>query len=272
MRIHRFFIKDKIDPNNKVTLRAFDYSQILNQWSKVFRYIAGSRVILFDGSGFDYVCLIEKMGGGEAILKVLEKTKTDEQEGPSKKNAMSNIKDNKLESKSINKDYPNITLVMSLIKNENFDLMLQKSTELGVFQIIPVLTERTIKKDLNISRSERILIEDSEQCGRRDVPTLSFVRKLSDVIKESVAVSKDKKKDIVFYACNMIGQSISKALKKIADSKEVVLFVGPEGGWSPKEIKLFEDAKINFIKLNGNTLRAETAAVSALAIISSVTI
>ena len=61
MRLHRFYIKDKINPKEKVVLRNFDYDPILSQWKKVFKYLAGSRVVLFDGSGNDYLSIIEKI-------------------------------------------------------------------------------------------------------------------------------------------------------------------------------------------------------------------
>ena len=255
MRFHRFFIKDKINPDEKVVLRSFHYESILSQWKKVFRYTTGSRVILFDGSGNDYLSIIEKIDGGEAVLRVLE-TNESQEDVP--------VEKGDLKKKKTAVSLPKITILMSLIKNDNFDLVLQKSTELGVSQIVPIITERTIKKDLNIARSQRILVEASEQCGRKDVPVLEPVKRLSDAIS-LIEGNKDKK--IGVFVCNQNGIDVKNIISKRASYTDLVFFVGPEGGWSPKEIKIFEDKKIKFVKINNNVLRAETAAIALLAVV-----
>ena len=256
MRLHRFFIKDKINPKDKVILRNFDYDSILSQWKKVFRYLAGSRVVLFDGSGNDYLAIIEKLDTGEAVLRVLETNKTAVVEEKKKKVAVKNVK------KEVSK--ANVTILMSLIKNDNFDLVLQKATELGVSEIVPIITERTIKKDLNMVRSERILIEASEQCGRSDVPVITPVKKLKEALSE---LASSKNKGIGAFVCNMDGQNIGSVLKKKNSYTDLVFLIGPEGGWSPKELKMFEDAKIKSVKISQNVLRAETAVIALLAVV-----
>ena len=239
MRLHRFFVKEKINSSQKVTLRFFDYDSILSQWKKVFKYLAGSRVILFDGSGMDYLCIIEQFDNNGAILRVLEESSSKEEENTSTEKRL--------------------TLIMSLIKNDNFDLVLQKATELGVLQIVPVITERTIKKDLNMSRSQRILVEASEQCGRKDVPVIVSPRKITEVLKEL-----PKEKNVGVFVCYQNGEDIKEVLGKKTKINDLMFIIGPEGGWSPKEIKLLEDQKIKPIKISKNVLRAETAAIAVL--------
>ena len=256
MRLHRFFIKDKINPVEKVTLRYFDYDSILNQWQKVFRYLAGSRVVLFDGSGFDYLTIIEKMDSAGAVLRVLETNKAEAVEDKPTKKAVVVAK---AESPRVR-----VTILMSLIKNDNFDLVLQKATELGVSQIVPIITDRTIKKDLNMSRSQRILVEASEQCGRSDVPVINPVKKLGDALKELGSIDEKK---VGVFVCNQNGLNINDILKKKDSYTDLIFLIGPEGGWSAKEIKLFEDAKIKSVKINQNVLRAETAAIALLAVV-----
>ncbi len=264
MRLHRFFVKDKINPKEKVTLRYFDYDSILNQWQKVFRYLAGSRVVLFDGSGFDYLAIIEKMDSAGAVLRVLETSKADKVESSEDKSIKKAVtskasKDNKTESSKVR-----VTIIMSLIKNDNFDLVLQKATELGVSQVVPIITDRTIKKDLNMSRSQRILVEASEQCGRSEIPVIDPVKKLGEALKELESIDKKK---VGVFVCNQNGLNISEILKKKNSYTDLVFLIGPEGGWSPKEIKLFEDAKIKSVRINQNVLRAETAAIALLAVV-----
>lgn len=276
MRLHRFFIKDKINPKENVILRNFDYDSILNQWKKVFRYLAGSRVVLFDGSGNDYLAIIEKLDTAEAVLRILETNKTAEEGTSVKKDekmvgkkAGANAKVVvKKESKELSKI--NVTILMSLIKNDNFDLVLQKATELGVSEIVPIITERTIKKDLNMIRSERILIEASEQCGRSDVPVITPIKKLKEALSElSDSLISSKNKNVGAYVCNMEGLNIADVLNKKNSYTDLVFLIGPEGGWSPKELKMFEEAKIKSVKISQNVLRAETAVIALLAVMNN---
>ncbi len=275
MRLHRFFIKDKIHPAEKVTLRYFNYDSILNQWQKVFRYLAGSRVVLFDGSGFDYLAIIEKMDSAGAVLRVLETNKTVvmEEKTTVKKSEKKKLAGNcEIDGNTVKntKETPKVrvTMLMSLIKNDNFDLVLQKATELGVSEILPIITERTIKKDLNMARSQRILVEASEQCGRSDVPVINPIKKLADAVKElGSVVSEAGKGSVGVFVCNQNGLNINDILKKKNSYTDLIFLIGPEGGWSPKELKMFEDAKIKSVKINQNVLRAETAAIALLAVV-----
>jgi RsmE family RNA methyltransferase len=287
MRLHRFFIKDKINPKEKLVLRYFDNESILNQWKKVFRYLAGSRVVLFDGSGNDYLAIIEKLDTGEAVLRILETNKTVvEDEAAKSKTGVSAGKlggNSKIDGNTVTftkrgvgvgvgaiakvivkKPKVKVTILMSLIKNDNFDLVLQKATELGVTQIVPVITERTIKKDLNMQRSQRILVEASEQCGRVDVPVITPVKRLKEALSE---LSESKTKEVGVFVCNMGGTNIKDILSKKNTYKDLVFLIGPEGGWSPKEIALFDGAKIKSVSINQNVLRAETAVLALLAVV-----
>lgn len=275
MRLHRFFVKNKINIDERVVLRFFDYDSILSQWKKVFRYLAGSRVVLFDGSGSDYLCIIERFDNNGAILRVLESYKTKNEEIEKNKKAKKtgkNNAENRTSTSASTKDR-RVTLIMSLIKNDNFDLVLQKATELGVNQIVPIITERTIKKDLNMTRSQRILVEASEQCGRSDVPVIVPPRKLADVLKD-LPTNKLVDKQVETFVCNQNGLKIKDILAKSGGSgngdgknkklTDLIFIIGPEGGWSPKEIKLFDELKIQAVSIHQNVLRAETAAIALL--------
>jgi len=303
MRLHRFFVTEKINPKERVTLRSFDHESILNQWRKVFRYLAGTRVILFDGSGFDYLAIIEKLDSAGAVLRILETNKevnktTDKvmEEKEAKVADDNGNKDKKSEKKSGSKDKSpktpkkesvseieqsktRVTLLLALIKNDNFDLVLQKATELGVSEVVPIITERTIKKDINMVRSQRILVEASEQCGRSDVPVINPIKKLADAVRELSSVVGGEgrvsgkaengadKGSVGVFVCNQNGLNINDVLKKKNSYTDLIFLIGPEGGWSPKEIKLFEDSKIKSVKINQNVLRAETAAIALLAVV-----
>lgn len=175
----------------------------------------------------------------------------------------------KLESKIEKKDNGIevcITLAMSLIKKDKFELVTEKATELGVKDIVPMMTERVVQKHLSQDRLLRITKEASEQCGRVDIPQVSDTQSLSDILK------KVKDYDLCLYG-NMEGEMSLKELTTLAkkDSvKNILVFIGPEGGWTEGEVKMFVNAGVKSISIHTNTLRAETAAIGVLGFLGEV--
>ena len=144
-------------------------------------------------------------------------------------------------------------LAVALIKKDCFDFVLQKATELGVKEIIPLITARTVVKQLNAERAQAILTEAAEQCERLDVPILHEVQTLQ-------AFLKNTSQPIVYLSergTTSAGMSLGK---------KMCFAIGPEGGWHPDEIKLFQTySNVSALNLGRLILRAETAAVSVLA-------
>lgn len=247
MRIHRFFIDQAIQ-NKEVTLRD---ERIVHQWRNVFRYNVGSEVTLFDGSGLEYECVIKFLSNREAKLEVVNK----------KQSVMPKNK---------------ITLYQSLIKKDNFEWIAEKATELGVSKIVPILSERSEKKNLNFERLKRILIEASEQCGRGDVPELGEILDLEEALEGPENIIIFDREGVPYekasgVACELDGASTGANFhpKKLAYTPEVFsygvsVFVGPEGGWSEKEKELFKQKGATVHSLGPLTLRAETAAIVAV--------
>jgi 16S rRNA (uracil1498-N3)-methyltransferase len=221
MRLHRFYIKEDSVGEVELVLRE---DTILHQMRDVFRLGSGDRVILFNRQGFDYIYVAELISKREARFKLLEKTPNII---PSKK----------------------VTLYMSLIKKDNFEMVLEKCTELGVTHFVPVITERTQSKNLNMERAEKIMKEASEQCGRGDIPTLNETISLEKVL--------DISPDVIAF--DMTGGNFQITNHKL----QTELLIGPEGGWSEKELNLFKEKKIQTFKLGETVLRAETAAIVA---------
>jgi len=144
------------------------------------------------------------------------------------------------------------TLVMSIIKGSNFDLVIQKATELGIDHIVPVVSERTIKKEVNMPRIQTIAREAAEQSERMTVP----------VIDEPISFTKwaEQNHDGVIYFFDTYSKSVDT---KTVSSKlsTINLLVGPEGGWSPAEQKIAEEKNWHIYSTGANILRAETAAI-----------
>jgi 16S rRNA (uracil1498-N3)-methyltransferase len=232
MKLHRFFSPEKIDDGmSQMVGSSIAYTDASHQWQKVLRFNRGERVILFDGSGYDVVCEIEDYQGQTVVLRVVEK------------------KENKI--KAVRK----IVLYAALVKKDTFEWIVQKATELGVSDIVPVLAERSEKKNINSGRLEKIIIEAAEQSGRGTLP------RLHAEISCKEALSGNHPQSILF---DPLGKKITaEEIKNMPDT--IGVFIGPEGGWSPHEIKAFEDAGIVVRSLGPQILRTETAAVAALA-------
>ena len=143
-----------------------------------------------------------------------------------------------------------VYLVQSLIKKDKFEWVAQKCTELGVTDIIPVISERSEKRGLDEKRLQKIIIEATEQSGWGRVPTLHTITSLDE------ALEKLTKEKVSICTLDMDGK------KEVASSKEsVALCVGPEGGWGEEDKKVFAKHKTLTISICRSTLRAETAAI-----------
>ena len=152
-------------------------------------------------------------------------------------------------------------LAFSPIKSNYFNFMIQKATELGVTRLIPIIFERTIVRKINKERLEKIIIEASEQSNRINIPTLEKPQNLKNFLSNN-----SKKIDLVFTDLNTSKKKLEVGKE---DNKPVCAVVGPEGDFSEKERELilnFKDFKQ--ININPNILRAETATISIISIIS----
>jgi len=238
MRLHRFFVEERLGGES---IRISD-EKLLHQMRDVFRLKTDDEVIFFDqptgevgGAGIDYRYVITMISKKEGVF---EKRGVEKNYIPEKK----------------------VTLLMSVIKKENFELVVEKATELGVTEIVPIVTERTLVKNLNIERLRKIMIEASEQCGRGDIPTLgesldlkAALENYPDIIAFDITGGKFE---------NINQKSETSSLRTFSSS---ALLIGPEGGWSEKELALLTEKSITLAKLGDTTLRAETAAIVACA-------
>ena len=154
-----------------------------------------------------------------------------------------------------------IWLAFSLIKKAPQDLMIQKTTELGIQKFIPLLCERSVVREININRAEKIIIEASEQSNRITVPKIQELQSLDEFIKNFPANGK-----IVFCDIN----SNSKDLKnKLPKKNPICILIGPEGDFSEEERQLIINHKnVISITLAENILRAETAAIASTTILN----
>lgn len=235
MRLHRFYTSERLLSGQEVTL---SNPGLIHQMRSVFRFQSGDSVILFNGDGRDYVSEIVSMNRSEATFRVTQV--------------------------SVNAWKParRLTLAVSMIKKDNFEWIVQKATELGVSEIIPLTSERSEKKGWNHERALKIITEACEQSGRSDVPVLGELVSLPDWMV------MEKRKVVVFHTDthSAIYDTTSNDMKENG-AGEIVALIGPEGGWSEKEIELFRAKGYPIYKLQTPVLRAETAAIAITALI-----
>jgi 16S rRNA (uracil1498-N3)-methyltransferase len=220
MKVHRFFIN--FQEASVVKIHDKEY---INQIKNVLKLKPSERVVLIKNNCeflFEIEIVSKEFIQLKLISKELKETKT---------------------RKTI--------LYCSIIKKDNFEMLCQKTTECGIFKIVPIITERTVKKDINMQRVEKILKEASEQSGRMDIPILSKPISFEQAIKEA------SQNDLnLFFDFN--GKQDFEIKNNI---NSIGLFIGPEGGFTEKENQLANS--FEKIQLKNNTLRAETAAIIA---------
>ncbi len=162
---------------------------------------------------------------------------------------------------------PNVTLVLSIFKFDRMEWAMEKCTELGAARIIPVIAQRTeahlaaaaVKR---WERWQRIAMQASEQSRRIALPEISQPIKLKD--------AAELKGDIrILLAESEEELMLKDALAAHSPNEEVMLAIGPEGGWTESELGLFKQAGWVSASLGSTILRAETAAITALAVVLS---
>lgn len=251
MRLHRFFIEESL--RNKKDIAIFD-ENIIHQWKDVFRLRAGDKVILLDNSGFEYLSEITELHKSKCEVKIIEQTVVE------------------------NIPKRNVTLFAALIKKDNYEWILEKGTEVGVSHFVPIISDRSEKKNLNMERAQKIIKEASEQSGRGMMPTISEPDDLKTILNnessiDTIEIGNEKSKPYFPNGLQMLAFDVGGELFDVSKIKssaatklnlpetDIGILIGPEGGWSEKELNLFKEKNIPIYSIGSQVLRAETAAI-----------
>ncbi len=245
MRLHRFYFDELIGDRTELVIKS---AELINQIRNVFRMNIGDKLVIFDGLGSDYEFTIDSFNG-ESIISTESSGSTH--------GSMLILK---LATQMRSAFIParKIFLFAAIVKKDNFEWIVEKATELGVTDIIPVMAERSEKKSLNESRLKKIAVEASEQSGRGDVPKIWEIMKLEEAV--GFARGLTSAKTIVFHT---EGEVLSRSDLGIPRS-DLGVFIGPEGGWSPRELEMFHKDNLLIRSLGPQVLRAETAVIATL--------
>ena len=200
--------------------------------SKVMRVNIGEKFSLFNQSG-EWEAKIAKIIKGVVEFSINKKIRSNTNE-------------------------KEIWLAFAPIKLNYLNLMIQKATELGVTRFTPILTNRTIVRKINEKRVNKIIVEASEQSNRLKVPQLDEIIKLDDFLKFN------QKTNIIFGDLNTNNNKLN-----INSTEPLCILIGPEGDFTTQEReKILKLKNIIPLKINNNILRAETAAISIISIVT----
>lgn len=229
----RFYVDFALSPDSVVELPD-NVVRHLN----VLRVKNTEEIVLFNGNGKAYPALPEVLEKRRASVRILREEVTD------------------------NESSLNITLVQAVSSAERMDFTLQKSVELGVAEIRPVISERCVvrlsgeRAEKRVARWQEIVVSACEQSGRNIVPKVLPLTTYAQALQQ---LSQETTKLLM---------SLNRA-QKLSDirpqSGKVVFMVGPEGGWTEKEEQQAFDAGFQSVTLGKRVLRTETASLAAIA-------
>ena len=160
-----------------------------------------------------------------------------------------------------------VDVAFSLIKEQKLNYLLQKTTELGAHILIPINTKRSVvkidkkKESSKIDRWQKICKEASEQSFRSNMPKINSILNLEDLINEDYDLK-------LLCSLNENTENIKKVIQKNNKCVKILLVVGPEGGFDPKEEEYLLNNGFVSVSLGNTVLRAETAPVVALSMIN----
>jgi 16S rRNA (uracil1498-N3)-methyltransferase len=173
----------------------------------------------------------------------------------------------KIEEVECNSELPcYIAIAQSLVKEQKMDLILQKSCELGVSEIIPINAARSIvkldkKENKKAMRWNKILKEASEQSKRVVIPTLNDIMDIKDLAKLDYDIK-------ILCTVNELSMSLKQVLPKDLKGLKILFVIGPEGGFTDKEEQTLIDNGFISTSFGTRVLRTETASLYALSIIN----
>jgi len=240
MRMTRVFVDAALEPGRELELPAVAALHL----TKVLRAGSGDAFTLFGGDGCEYPATITAVRGAR-VSAVVGAGRAVDRESPLA-----------------------VTLVQGVPRGERMDLIVQKATELGVRRIVPVLSQRSVvrldgeKAHARAQHWRAVAISACEQCGRNRLPDIESPRPLLEVLGGAPGTGVR-----LLLDPDAPASAAPAPLGAVAEAAEVA--VGPEGGFTPAELEAFALARYVPVRLGPRVLRAETAAIVALAWLQS---
>ena len=244
--MHRFFENIQLENANIIQLNYDNSCKIIN----VLKLKINQEIYLFNNTNFEFFSKIIKISHKTVYVEILNTIK------------------NNLESPL------KIHLAQAIAKHDNMDLIIQKSTELGVDEITPIISDRTIVKPKNYTNKldhwRKIAIAACAQCGRNLIPRINSIISFKDFIKivnQQPTINEPCLKLI-------LSPSILLPLPNLLDNqfntyKRIWIIIGPEGGFTPSELNLAHQNRFNLKSLGPRILRTETTPIAIISILQA---
>lgn len=239
--MYHFFTDKKGVSESIITITGTDVNHIKN----VLRMKKGEKAIISDGQGNDYLCEILEYQDNKVVFEIISE----------------DVLRTELDSR--------FYLFQGLPKSEKMELIIQKTVELGVYEIIPVSMKRSIvkieenKKDVKIKRWQALSESAAKQSKRGIIP------KVNDIMnfKEALDYAQNLDMIIMPYENHKRMAETKKILNEIKPGMSVGIFIGPEGGFDEKEVQEAVQYNAELISLGRRILRTETAGLTTLSIL-----
>jgi 16S rRNA (uracil1498-N3)-methyltransferase len=207
-----------------------------NYLGNVMRLGPGAELLVFDGHSGEWLARIVDAARKRMTLSVERRTREAE-------------------------TMPDVWLAFAPVKRAQTDWLVEKATELGAARLLPVMTGRTVVERVRLDRLEAIAIEAAEQCGRTRLPEIAEPLALKDLLDRRDSARR------LYFADESGGEAAITAFQAGA----ALILIGPEGGFTDEERQLIRSAENAVpISLGPRILRAETAALAALAVYMAV--
>lgn len=231
----RLFVDARLAAGAEVACTPEQANYLIN----VLRLAVGAEILVFNGREGEWRARIADAGKRRCTLACLTQHRAQQ-------------------------DGPDLHYIFAPLKHARLDYMVQKATELGVAHLQPVLTRRTVPARVNIARMQANAIEAAEQCGVLRVPSVGEPVKL-----EPLLAQWNPERRLIF--CDESAE-VASPLAALAGIKAepLAVLIGPEGGFDPAERQLLRDKPYTLaISLGPRIMRADTAAVAALALVNA---
>ncbi len=239
--MNQFFVEESQIQGSEIIIEGTDVNHIKN----VLRMKIGEEVMISNGTDKHYICSIVTISEERVVTKIVD-IDTNSTELPVK-----------------------LYLFQGLPKADKMELIIQKSVELGVYEIIPVAMKRCVvkldakKEKSKLARWQGIAESAAKQSKRMVIPNISSVMNF----KEAVAYAKSLDYNIIPYEFANGMEKSKQIIKSLGQYKSVGIFIGPEGGFEEAEIAYAKENNMQIISLGKRILRTETAGLTALSII-----
>ncbi|MDO4488241.1 MAG: 16S rRNA (uracil(1498)-N(3))-methyltransferase [Eubacteriales bacterium] len=242
--MHHFFVKSEDVFEGRVILRDDNYNHAVN----VLRLRSGEKIVVSGEDGTDMYCTVETADTGlKELCLVIDEISEDNHELPA-----------------------HVTLYQSLPKSDKMELIIQKATELGVTDIVPVVSKNCVmklepkKEESKIKRWQAIAEAAAKQSKRSVIPTVHKPLSFTEAVKRAEAESNVT---LIPYEDENGMTGLCESIISFLPGSDIAAFIGPEGGYDRLEVQFAMNHGIKPVSLGKRILRTETAAIAILSLI-----